>query len=468
MEAKIEERKRELLDECKIAPQILDRVLPRLETFMEPFVVSLVRREQIEHSQTFVRGLLSDLERKNVESIAYRFGQDRMPLQWFVGMSDWDHGPLRDELVSQVGKKLGENDGVIVFDPSGFPKSGHESVGTARQWCGRLGKVDNCQVGIYMGYASRHEHALVDTRLYLPEEWTNDKARCEKAGVPPGIRYRTRHQLCLEMLEENGDKLPHSWIAGDDEMGRPYWFRRRLDRLHEQYLLAVPSNTLIRDLQVDPPQYSGHGRKPKRPWTRVDNWIESQSDKLWTEIDVRDGAKGPLVVDLIKCRVVARTDRRQEGHEEVLVVIRYRDRDDGHVIKTDYYLSNATPQTELAEFARVAKAEHRIEECIQRAKSEAGLADYEVRNWKGWHHHQILSLIATWFLVTEARREKKMDPRDHRSANPQRHLVDHSSHVRMRYQLPNLVRSRATANTKRTCSLVSLETAQPVSAIEHK
>jgi SRSO17 transposase len=459
MDAKYEERKQELLDECKVAPQVFDQMMPRLETFMKPFVESLVRREQVEHAQTFVQGLLSDLDHKNVESIAYRFGQERMPLQWFVGVSDWDHGPLGDELIRQVGETLGEDDGVIVFDPSGFPKSGRESVGTARQWCGRLGKVDNCQVAIYMGYVSRREHALVDTRLYLPKEWTTDKQRRKKAGVPTGIRYRTRHQLCLEMLKEQGDKLPHAWITGDDEMGRPAWFRRRLDRLHEQYLLAVPSSTLVRDLEVDPPSYSGHGRPPKRPWTRVDTWIASPADDDWTEIDVRDGAKGPLVVEAIKRPVVARTDRRQEGHEEVLVVIRYRDRDDRQVIKTDYYLSNASPETELVEFVRVAKAEHRIEECIQRAKSEAGLADYEVRNWNGWHHHQILSLIATWFLVTEARRGKKMDASNHRSANPRRPLFDPASRVRMRYNLSNPARARTTAQAKRTSSLVPLEAA---------
>jgi len=268
MEAKYETRKRELLEECTVPPEVMERVLPRLEQFMEPFVDHLVRTEQVEHAQTFVQGLLSDLKHKNVESIAYRFGEDRMPLQWFVGMSDWDHEPLRDELVRQVGEQLGEEDGVIVFDPSGFPKSGKESVGVARQWCGRLGKVDNCQVAVFMGYASSKEHALVDTRLFLPKEWTQDKKRREKAGVPKELRYRTRHQLCLEMLAAHGDRLPHAWIAGDDEMGRPSWFRRRLNALGEQYLLAVPCNTQVRDLEVDPPAYSGRGRHPKRPWTR--------------------------------------------------------------------------------------------------------------------------------------------------------------------------------------------------------
>jgi SRSO17 transposase len=459
METEFEARKQELLDECTMAPQIFDRVMPRLERFMEPFVARLVRKEQVDHARTFVQGLLSDLDQKNVESIAYRFGQKRMPLQWFIGVSDWDDKPLREELVRQVGQELGEDEAVIVFDPSAFPKSGRESVGTARQWCGRLGKVDNCQVAIYMGYASRREHALVDMRLFLPREWTKDVKRRKKAGIPKGIRYRTRHHLCLEMLKENGEQLPHEWIAGDDEMGRPYWFRRRLDRIGERYLLAVPSNTLVRDLEVDPPAYAGRGRKPNRPWRRVDQWVAALDESVWTEVDVRDGAKGPLVVQVVKRRVVARTEKRQQGHEEVLVVIRYRDRDDRRVVKTDYYLSNGRPDVPAAEFARVAKAEHRIEECIQRSKSEAGLDDYQVRNWKGWHHHQTLSLIATWFLVGEARRGKKMDAGHYRSTDPRRYRVNSSPRVRMRYDLPHPSRSPALAQTQRTCSSIPLPTA---------
>lgn len=458
MEAPYETRKQELLEECHVGPQVFERVMPRLERFMKPFLDSLARREQIQHAQTFVQGLLSDVEHKNTESVAYRFGQERMPLQWFIGVSNWDDRPLRTELVRQVGQRLGEPDGVIVFDPSAFPKSGKASVGVARQWCGRLGKVDNCQVAVYMGYASSEEHALVDTRLYLPKEWTQDPKRCRKAGIPQGVRYRTRHQLCLKMLEEHGETLPHQWIAGDDEMGRPYWFRRRLNEWGERYLLSVSSNTLIRDLEVDPPAYSGTGRKPKRPWMRVDRWAASCRDEDWTEINVRDGAKGPLIVEMVGRRVVARTDKRQEGHEEMLIVIRYKDRDDQSVVQTDYSLSNAPAETEPAEFARVAKAEHRIEECLQRCKSEAGLADYEVRNWKGWHHHQTLSLVATWFLVTEARRGKKMDTGDHGPANPARHRLDPSPRIRMRYHLPHLARANPTADAQRTRSPVPLET----------
>ena len=201
MEAQFESRKEELLAECKVSPEVFERVMPRLVEFMEPFIDTLARKEQKEHAQTFVQGLLMDLDHKNVESIAYRFGQDRMPLQRFVGFSQWNDKLLRDELVRQVGKTLGEEDGVIVFDPSAFPKSGRQSVGVARQWCGRLGKVDNCQVGVYMGYASSKEHALVDMRLFLPEEWTKDRNRRQQAGIPKGTRFKTRHQLCLEMLK---------------------------------------------------------------------------------------------------------------------------------------------------------------------------------------------------------------------------------------------------------------------------
>ena len=458
-EREFQERKTAVLEECKLAPQVFDDVLPRLEQFMEPFVESFARREQVEHAATFVRGLLSDLDHKNVESIAYRFGQDRMPLQRFVGFSDWDDKPLREELAQQVQRELGEPDGVIVLDPSGFPKSGCESVGVARQWCGRLGKIDNCQVAIYLGYVSSKEHALVDTRLYLPKEWTRDKKRMRKAGVPKGTRYRSRHNLGLDMLDKHGPNLPHQWITGDDEMGRPSWFRRRLMQRGERYLLAVPSNTLIRDLEIERPERKGPGPHPNRPWVRVDKWVAARPLDACTEIDVRDGAKGPLLIEILKHRVAARTDKRQQGHDEVLIVIRYTDRDDQRVVKTDYYLSNASPDTSLAEFARVAKAEHRIEECLQRSKSEAGLGDYEVRNWLGWHHHQTLSLIATWFLVTESRRGKKMDTGDYVTTNPRRHFPNPSPSVHMRYSLQHRTRAREADSTQRTSPPLPLEAA---------
>ena len=410
MDARYPIRKAQLLEECQVAPEVFEQVMPRLRAFMAPFVDTLQGQAPRAHAQTYVQGLLSDVERKNVESIAYHFGQDRLGLQGFIGWDDWDDAPLRHTLWSQVGQHLGQADGVLVFDPSAFPKSGRESVGVARQWCGRLGKVDNCQVAIYLGYVSRQGHTLVDLRLYLPKEWTQDKARLDKAGVPKVHRgYRTRHQLALEMLATNGVALPHRWMAGDDEMGRPSWFRRRLATLGERDLLAVPANTLRRDLETEVPESSGRGRRPNRPWHSVAQWSQALGDDAWKRIDVRDGAKGPLVVDVVKRRVASRTHRRQQGDEETLVVLRSRDRAQEQVVQVDYSLSNAAPETPLEECARVATAEHRMEECLQRSKSEAGLSDYEVRHWTGWHHHQTLSFLATWFLERETHRGKNMD-----------------------------------------------------------
>ena len=224
-QAEYEIRRKELLEECKIPSEVYEEVEARLKRFLGPFLQTFVRREQYGHAETYMSGLLSNLKHKTAETIAYLHGQDRMALQRFVGWAEWDDEPLRLELARQVGRELGEADGVLVFDPSAFAKSGRESVGVARQWCGRLGKVENCQVGIYLGYVSGQEHALVDMRLYLPKEWTRDKTRCKKTGVPTKRRrHHTRHQLCLEMLQEKGCFLPHSWIAGDDELGRVFWF----------------------------------------------------------------------------------------------------------------------------------------------------------------------------------------------------------------------------------------------------
>lgn len=413
MERRFQVRLNELRAEAVIDPAVFRDVWPRLEEFVRPFAARLARAEHRKRVQQYVTGLVSNLKRKNAEAIAYLHDEERIGLQKFVGWVEWDHAPLLRELVRQVGQELGAADGVIVIDPSGHAKKGTASVGVQRQWCGRLGKVENCQVGIYLGYVSAREHVLVNERLYVPKVWAKDAPRRQKAGVPKSIRFRTRHQLALEMLDESGPYLPHRWIAGDDEMGRSTRFRRELQARNEQYLLAVPCNTLIRDLEAAPPAYGGRGRHPKTPFVRVDQWRAALPESAWTRIDVRPGEKGPLVVEAVKRRVTAKTEQRREGPEETLVVFRERQADG--TCKHDYALSNATATTPLAEFARVAKAEHRIEECLQRAKGEAGLSQYQVRNWKGWHHHQTLALIAAWFLTQETRRGGKNNPRAHSS-----------------------------------------------------
>jgi SRSO17 transposase len=434
MERRFKERLDGLLENAVLDPRIPDGMMDRLERFVKPFAAIMESREQGRHLWEYVSGLFSDVKRKNAETIAYFHNQDRQGLQKFIGQSLWDDGLLIEELARQVGTELGEPDGVLVFDPSGFKKQGKGSVGVARQWCGRLGKIENCQVGIYLGYVSRKEHALVDVRLYLNKDWAKDKQRRAKCGVPDDIRFQTRHALALEMLSQHRTTLPHAWIAGDDEMGRSSAFRRDLRALRERYLLAVPSNTLVRDLEAKPPEYAGRGPHPQVPFKRVDRWREALPESAWTTIDVRDGSRGPLVVKAAKTRIQAKTDRRRNGPEEVLVVLR-EEQSDG-TMKHDYYLSNAAPETSLAEFARVAKAEHRIEECLQRAKSDAGLAQYQVRNWIGWHHHQTLSLLATWFLTQEDLRGKKIHTGCHGPEDP-RHYCS-AVVPRSRLRIPQL------------------------------
>ncbi len=409
MDRRFDTRLRDMLAQAEVSPELIDGLLARLETFVHPFTASLREPEQHRHTVEYVTGLLSKLEHKTGEAIAYLHDQERQGIQKFIGQVPWDHTPLLNTLARQVGGDLGETDGVIVFDPSAFAKKGTKSVGVARQWCGRQGKVDNCQVGVYMAYASRKEHVIVNMRLYLPEEWTKDRARCKAAGVPKGTKFRTRHELALEMLDEHGAWLPHGWVTGDDEMGRPMDFRLKLRTRGERYLLAVPSNTLIRDVDAPAPEYSGRGRHPKNPFTRVDRWCVAQPESAWTTIEVRDGEKGPLTVDVLKRRVQARTPTGGTGLEEVLFITRERQADG--TFKHDSSLSNADSAVPLEELARVAKAEHRIEECFHRAKGEAGLGDYQVRTWTAWHHHQTLALLAAWFLNQETRRGKNPDPR---------------------------------------------------------
>jgi SRSO17 transposase len=277
-----------------------------------------------------------------------------------------------------------------------------------RQWCGRLGKVENCQVGVYLGYVSRQGHALVDFCLFLPREWARDKERRKEAGVPREVRFATRHELALQMLGEQGGLLPHRWVAGDDEMGRSTWFRQQLRQRGERYLLAVPCNTLVRDLVPADPPYSGHGRRERTPFVRADVWRAGLSEEDWETIEVRDGEKGPLLTQVAWTLVQAKSEGKVSDVAESLLVFREQQSDGS--FKHDYLLSNEIASDPPSEMAWVHKAEHRIEECIKTAKGEAGLADYQVRTWEGWHHHQCLSLLAAWFLCEEARRGKNTDP----------------------------------------------------------
>jgi len=404
VEQRFEERKREIEEDAKIDVEALAGCVRRLQQFGKPYFEHFRRSETRENAQIFLEGLLSDIPRKNVESIAYRNKRDRQALQRFVGQTDWDHKILLQRLAEQVGKEIGEDDGILVFDPSGFEKDGKMSAGVARQWLGRFGKVDNGQVGTFMAYVTRQEHVLVNAKLFIPQEWNDHPARCKRARIPEKEykKHKTRHQHCLEMYKEQSKLLPHKWVAGDDELGRSSPFRRALRKRKVKYVLAVPCNTTVRDLG-NVPKYSGRGAPPKGAFVRVDEWKDSLTDGDWQVIDVRDGEKGVIVRKLSACRVLAHTERGRVTNEELLIVT---ERPDGNGVKYDYYLCNALDET-VEELARVIVASHLVEDCFRRAKGACGLADYEVQTWYGWHHHITMSLVACWFLTKETLRGKK-------------------------------------------------------------
>ena len=207
------------------------------------------------------------------------------------------------------------------------------------------------------------------------------------------------------MLDGTGPPLPHGRVTGDDQMGRSSRFRAELRRRREHYLLAVPSHTTARDPEAEAPAWGGRGRPPKRTFEQVRAWACSLPPGAWRRIEVGDGERGPKAVEPVATRAVARTERGRIGPEELLVVIRRCD--DAGMTTHDSYSSNAPPETLPGVPARGARAGHRVEECLQRGKGEAGLAGYQVRTWAGWHHHRALSLIAAWSPVQEARRGKK-------------------------------------------------------------
>jgi SRSO17 transposase len=240
----------------------------------------------------------------------------------------------------------------------------------------------------------------LDRRLDLPEDWAGDLGRREKCHVPPEVEFREKWQIALELLDRSLPELPHGWIVGDDEFGRPAEFRAKLRLRHERYILDVPCNTTVRDLERrrPPRKRAGVGRKREVPFLRADSWARSQPESRWTRLTVREGEKGPLQVDAMTVRVRAKQDGRI-GPEERLVVIRPVGES-----RIDYALSNAGPEVSLVELVRVQRQRHRIEEVFEAGNGEAGLDHYEVRSWVGWHHHMTLSLVALWFLCLEWRR----------------------------------------------------------------
>src|SRR6266446_3592645 len=424
------QRREELVSDCIVSPDVFHQMVDRLGEFVVPYQQALESEANHLPMHLYLQGLLSHLPRKNAEDIATFVEVERQVIQDFIGTVPWDYRPVVTVLVGHVADQLGEPDGIIAFDPSSFPKRGTHSVGVKRQWCGHRGKVDNCQVGVFMGYVSHDDHTLLDFRLSLPEEWARDEPRRHACHVPPEVPYQTRQAQCLEMLDAWGDQVPHGWVTGDDAFGRHARFRHELRERGERYVLGVPCTTTMRDLEAPLPEYAGRGRRPKAPWQSVTAWRTSLPPHAWRRLTVRDGEKGPVEIEMVRRRVQTRVERKRTGPEEWLVVTR-RPRSDNRTLgpkaspdaadqdsryRYQYYLTPTNgsevglAMPSLAELARVIKAGACIEASFKRGKGEVGMDAYQVRTWQGWHHHMALTLIAVWFLIGETHRGQQLTP----------------------------------------------------------
>ena len=382
-----------LLDDAKLSAAAVRSGADHLESFLARYLPRFQRREHRDHARTLLRGKLTGLQRKTTEPIAHQAGQKRRPLQLFVGAGGWDDGAVLGELRRHVRAEIGHADGVWVLDGSGFPKKGQDSCGVARQWCGRLGKVDNCQLGVFLAYAAPRGNALLEARLYLPQDWAQDPKRRQRCHVPQEMVFQEAWRIALDLLDGARAELPGRWVAGDDEFGRCTELRAALRQRRLHYVLDVPSNTLVRDVSERRPA-AAPGGKPRLPaFERVDQWVARQPAGRWRTVKVRDGAKGPLEVKVLLATVQTKDGGGHAGPSERLAVLRSS-------AQTWYTLSNAR-DAGRADLAGVHGARHRIEELLGQGKGEVGLGHYEVRSWVGWHHHMTLSLLALWFLQLE-------------------------------------------------------------------
>ena len=400
-----------------------ERVYDNFQDFHAFFAASFGRKQWREHSRNYLQALLVQArERRNAENLSESVGISARSMQRFLTEARWSDDTVMGRLQEYLAPRLGHPEAVWVFDGSDFPKQGRKSAGVARQYCGRLGKVANCQAGMFLAYVSPLGRSLVDKGLYLPESWASDPGRCAAAGVPEEKQgYRSKTELALELLERALElgHLRAEWVAGDDAFGMSPSFRESLAALGMRYVLDVPGSTPVRSLELawTSPEYPGFGR-PRKPRLRDGQrrTMEQRSDELpeeaWREITVAEGPQGPGIYMFSAQRV--RVTRKGKPGEEAWAV--YRRNPDGS--EPRYYLSNAPGDTPLETLAYVGGSRWRIETEFETEKSDVGLDEYETRTWAGWHHHIALCLVAGAFLLSLQQAWGEKDAPDHEASEP--------------------------------------------------
>ena len=403
-----------------MTPDDVRAAAEQLMAFHEQFAPLFGKEPAQDHASTYLKGLLACPERKSIEPIALNVGTGQVSgLQKFLNIAPWAYDNVQAELQSLFADELVPSaartpTGVVgVLDESAFAKKGTHSVGVARQHNGRLGKEDNCQVGVFLIGVTPAGMALLDHRLYLHGSWYDgpDAAdRRAKVHVPEGLPFRTKPQLAAELVRNVAvlGVVTLDWVTADEEYGKNGELLDELEGLGQRYVMEVPTTTTV--WTVDPascvPEYSGRGQPPKRPARESVRSVAGLAARLpagaWRRLKVREGAKGPLVFEFAAVRAWA-VRHRQPG-PPIWVLIRRSLEDDPEI---KYYVSNGDERTPWKVLALVAWSRHRVEDFFEDGKSHLGMAQYETRSWIGWHHHMTLVALAHLFVTLAQQRLKK-------------------------------------------------------------
>lgn len=404
----------------------LRRLKPELESFLGRFAPLFGRPEAQGHARRFVQGLLLGGERRSVENIAEAIGGCVVrSLQQFITTAPWEANAVLTELRRQVDQEWGDADAVVTVDETGFPKKGAKSVGVKKQYSGTLGRTDNCQVGVFVGYHAAKGHTLIDRRLFLPEEWAGDPSRRQGAGVPAGVIFRTKPELALGMVADAAAAgLPFRWVTGDSVYGTSPTFCQGVRALGKWYVLDSSSDARVWTSEpgvipagTKPP---GKGRpttnpKPATKPERVADVVAALPAGAWRRVTVAEGSQGPRVFEYAQLPVWFSEDGLPSGGERLLVR-----RSLGQEPELKYHRTNAPPGVPLQRLAEVRARRWSIEQDIQNGKGECGLDEYETRGWVGWHHHTALSVLALWFLARQRDRSGGEKPRPDGARGPRR------------------------------------------------
>jgi len=409
--------------EMNLTADDIEGVLDELHEYHATYSPLFRRREQREWSEEYLQGLLVATPNKSIETMVLSMrGADPnavRAMQQFISEGSWQDAAILKRHWQEVDKDLGEEDGVLTLDGSDFLKQGKESVGVKRQYCGEVGKRANCQAGVFLGYASRKGYTLLDRRLYLPEEWVEEESyadRRRKCRVPEEVIFKTKPLLGWDMIEAvlQDRSLRCRWLACDEAFGRNTDFLDKVAASGLWYYAEVPHDTRVwrERPATEVPPWSGRGRKPtcehlkeNQPPERVTVIAESLPTSAWSCHTIKEGSKGPLRADFAALRVVA--VRARLPGPEVWLILR-RSITTGE-LKT--YLSNAPLDTPLRTLVRLSGMRWPIETAFEECKQHTGMGDYQVRSWRGWHHHITLSILAHFFLVRLQLKFKKSHPR---------------------------------------------------------